>query len=348
MDAHANDAIFSFDNASNYDAETKKFTIGGGWTFTTPIDLSDYMYLIITTVKSGNNGGSGAINIRDNNDHNLGGDSYSWKESGTKGGGMWFDNWNHHNAICIYLPYVEEKGVDIKNIKSLTFGRDIHISNVILTNYASNDFLGTEQYHQYITGDITRSYVKADDLNKFGTICLPYKAISSGAYIYSIESASTDGITLALVDGIMEAGKPYFYQAVNEVGNGAENAKCDVEFFRADWDSDVTEPVANNGLVGTFTETTAPQGTNYMVLSNNKLWTVDSDVTVGANKAYIDLSKVTSSTRGTVFLPFDEATGIKAVSETLNAGKMYDLSGREVAQPAKGIYVVDGKKIVVK
>jgi hypothetical protein len=43
------------------------------------------------------------------------------------------------------------------------------------------------------------------------------------------------------------------------------------------------------------------------------------------------------------------ATGIHAVVEdSKNANVIYDLQGRRIYKPAKGIYVINGKKILIK
>ena len=50
------------------------------------------------------------------------------------------------------------------------------------------------------------------------------------------------------------------------------------------------------------------------------------------------------------FFGFDETTDINTLNverETLN-GEVYDLQGRRVAQPTKGLYIVNGKKVVIK
>jgi len=42
-------------------------------------------------------------------------------------------------------------------------------------------------------------------------------------------------------------------------------------------------------------------------------------------------------------------TGINAVNAAANMdGNIYDLSGRRVMQPTKGLYIIGGKKVVVK
>ena len=49
------------------------------------------------------------------------------------------------------------------------------------------------------------------------------------------------------------------------------------------------------------------------------------------------------------FLPDQVASGIREVqSEGAKNGKWHDLQGRQILQPGKGIYIRDGKKIVIK
>ncbi len=45
---------------------------------------------------------------------------------------------------------------------------------------------------------------------------------------------------------------------------------------------------------------------------------------------------------------FNITTGIQTVTTTMENGAYYDLQGRRVAQPVKGLYIVNGKKVVLK
>ena len=174
------------------------------------------------------------------------------------------------------------------------------------------DYNNTKINGGYCTGDVVREYAAID---KFGTICLPYKASCAGAEIYEIAGKTANGVTLTKVTGLLEAGKPYFYVSSDEIGKDNAGAVRNVNFFRADADTyDAASAGTNNGLIGTFSEITAPIGDDYYVLSNNKLYNVDSSVTVGANKAYVNISVITPSlARGFVDLDFNEPTGIETI-----------------------------------
>ena len=337
----ANDEIFAMSNFSE-----------GKWTLDTPTSLYDWNYLVIGTENTAAND-SHEIKITDNKGKTIRGNDYNGEAVGT-GAGMWLDYWNSQSIIAIDLNQLRlANGLDIFKIVSLEIAGDIKPSVVYLTDYANPKLTNRGRWDLYTTGDVVREYTET---GKFGTICLPYKASYAGAEIYSISGKDASGISLSKVTGLLEAGKPYFYMASDV--NGKDNAGTvrNVNFFRADFDTyDVADPVENNGLIGTFSAITAPQGDNFYVLSGNKLYyTTDATVNVGANKAYIDKNQIVNKGGGEAkaFIDFDEleATGIDAVdtAKTLKGGKFYDLSGREVANPTRGLYIVNGKKVLIK
>ena len=42
------------------------------------------------------------------------------------------------------------------------------------------------------------------------------------------------------------------------------------------------------------------------------------------------------------------ATGIDAIRRETENGKVYDLNGRQVKNPRKGLYIINGRKVIVK
>ena len=68
----------------------------------------------------------------------------------------------------------------------------------------------------------------------------------------------------------------------------------------------------------------------------------------GANKAYLAVPKGVSSARGFAF--DGESTGISTslINSKKANSEVYSLSGQRIAQPTKGLYIVNGKKVVIK
>ena len=68
-----------------------------------------------------------------------------------------------------------------------------------------------------------------------------------------------------------------------------------------------------------------------------------------AGTAYLQVADAETPARGFFALWGGETTGIDAVEESKSiVGHAFNLNGQRVAQPAKGLYIVNGKKVIVK
>ena len=111
------------------------------------------------------------------------------------------------------------------------------------------------------------------------------------------------------------------------------------------------DPVENL-LVGVTTATVKDAGTVFVLMNGSKgigFYKNANDFTVRANSAYLPAEAVGTAGART-FIGFDdETTGIAEVNtQKDNAKRMFDLQGRKVTKAAKGLYIVDGRKVVVK
>lgn len=109
--------------------------------------------------------------------------------------------------------------------------------------------------------------------------------------------------------------------------------------------------VGTNKLHAAVTATPLADGSFY-VLKGGKFLLVtgaadEAARTVPAGKAYLLASEVTAPS---LTLDFGDVTGINTlnVEHGLLNGQFFDLQGRKVAKPAKGLYIVNGKKVVIK
>ena len=89
----------------------------------------------------------------------------------------------------------------------------------------------------------------------------------------------------------------------------------------------------------------------YMLALNGEakaVFTKFTSGTIAAGKAYLAVTKG-SSVRDFSVLFEDDVTGIETINrETMTNYHYFNLAGQHVVQPTKGIYIVNGKKVVVK
>ena len=68
-----------------------------------------------------------------------------------------------------------------------------------------------------------------------------------------------------------------------------------------------------------------------------------------AGTAYLKVADAVAPARGFFALWENETTGINAIAEgNTIEGQAYNLNGQRVAQPTKGLYIVNGKKVIIK
>ena len=87
---------------------------------------------------------------------------------------------------------------------------------------------------------------------------------------------------------------------------------------------------------------------NYKAATGVGFYKLTSGKTLGVGKAYLTYSGAGANG----FFGFGETTSIneelRMKNEEFATAPVYDLQGRRVAQPAKGLYIVNGKKVVIK
>ena len=211
--------------------------------------------------------------------------------------------------------------------------------------------------------------------NEWSTICLPFAMSESqvkaafgddvqlGDFVKYDTTEDGDeniiGISINLADATaIEANHPYTIKVSHDITEFTIEG-VDIE---SDEESAYTE--YNNGqtgkkkvIYGTFEGTLHAGKTlteNQLFLSGNQFWYSSGLTTIKAFRAYFAfmdvLSEVENASSRVVMKWNDEQpTGISEIKhEAQKNSQYYDLSGRRVVRPNKGVYIVDGKKTVIK
>lgn len=172
----------------------------------------------------------------------------------------------------------------------------------------------------------------------YATIAAPVALnIPAGVTAYTVK---VEGEVAKLIElsGVIPAGVP-------AVVKGTEGTTYEFTFAP---DGSTTN---ENDLQGVYVETEIPaetvayvlakgtQGVGFYLLS-------DEDRTLAANKAYLVLPAGTENVKAFI-LNTGDLTGIESVATGAEVEEYYDLQGRRVMKPTKGIYVTkSGKKVI--
>ena len=158
----------------------------------------------------------------------------------------------------------------------------------------------------------------------------------SGLKAYVATSASGDGVTMT-EEGAVPAATPLLLIGTAETPYSVPVA------------ASATAPTTN--LLKAGDGTTVFDGTTYdYILYSDGLFYQIGSGTVATNKAYLHLESNPAGARKLeIILDDDNTTGISVAKRIMdNSQVVYDLQGRRVAQPTKGLYIVNSKTVVVK
>jgi hypothetical protein len=138
----------------------------------------------------------------------------------------------------------------------------------------------------------------------------------------------------------IEANKPYAIKVASDFTAAAISGVTIAE-------ATPTQTVDDWKFVGTYTSGKIPQGSYFF--SNNKLYKAADDTnTINPFRAYFTYTGG-SSAPSITFSVDGETTGIKTIDNSqFTIDNVYNVAGQRVAQPTKGLYIVNGKKVVIK
>ena len=221
------------------------------------------------------------------------------------------------------------------------------------------------EWYPPITG---ADYHRSSEPGKWGTIVLPFVPNSTDDvefYQPTALSAEEGGYLEFEKVETVEAGKPYLFKNVSSQADftltkrvydwsGLVLITGDYEPFSDHFvtEAGAQDPVDGITMKGTFTTQEFTASDDVYFLSDNTFYHfastgADDKLTINPYRAYFQ-----GSAAGVSSFRIREGNGETTIidSRTLEEtdGVMYDLQGRRVAQPATGMYIVNGKKVFVK
>jgi hypothetical protein len=195
------------------------------------------------------------------------------------------------------------------------------------------------------TSIVLKRSIAAD---KWSTIVVPFAmdatqvttTFGSSVKVAELTSGDASNLNFTTVTA-MEANKPY---AIKVASDFTAAAISDVTIAEAT----PTQTVGDWQFIGTYASKAIPQGSYFF--SNNKLYkAADDSNTINPFRAYFTYTG-TSSAPSITFTVDGETTGIADVRSKMEDGRSeyYNLNGQRVDTPAKGVYIVNGRKVIIK
>lgn len=244
----------------------------------------------------------------------------------------------------LVISFQKSSGQATYNAKNISFTA---LDNVVLNE--STDYTPEAKFANVT---LTRS-ITADN---WSTIVLPFDIASSdittifGAGTSVAELSSGDANTLTftttLTDSKMKANQPYAIKVASAFSS-KDISGVDIKVPAS---TPPTQTVGYWNFVGTYSSTSVPTDSYYF--KDNDLWKAGGSGTTNMKpfRAYLTYTGV--GTPAPNFVIDGDVTGIAHISAdgqmNLEEGAIYNLNGQRISQPTKGLYIVNGKKIIMK
>jgi len=217
------------------------------------------------------------------------------------------------------------------------------VTYAAVTLNEAEDYTPAAVAHAKVT--LTRTIIK----DNWSTLCLPFNisaddladALGTDVTLASFNDFADGILTFVSADAVT-ANVPCMIKTTDNVSG--EHVIEGVTIANAD------AYVDHNGVrfQGVYASGKIPSGDYFF--NTNKLYRSTGNSNIKPFRAYF--TGVPDGAR-IAFFDDDETTGISDATRLNDNGKLkndnfFDLQGRRVAQPAKGLYIVNGKKMVVK
>ena len=267
------------------------------------------------------------------------------------------------------------KNIAISDVNSVTYTVDLVETSIEITGASDSRIIldeASETAPEASNGAVDVLVKRTIKANEWSTIVLPFdmtEAQLKAAFgddvqleeFIDYEIDDEDNIIINFEDALpygLLANYPYLIKTSNNITEFTTTAEIDPDpdnaIARYDNGRPVTHP--RYELYGSFTgvyqtNTVVPE--NCLFISGNKFWYSTGNTKMKAFRGYFWLQDVlldVEQAGARISFNFNEATGIRDNNrETITSDRYYDLQGRSVQTPArKGLYINNGKKVVVK
>lgn len=238
---------------------------------------------------------------------------------------------------------------------------DYEKENVITLDEASTSYT---QPTVPTSGSVAVHLKRSFSIGMWNSLCLPFavdaaqvkSVLGDEAQVAEFTGCTENTLLFTSVDAI-EAGKPYLINPKKEATNGYYEFTGITSFAKEP--THVSQTPTGNATqvdyIGYFYKTTAPKAA--YVLRKNEVYHLQSEMPMKGFRAYFQEQGGSAESKVNYWSLDGISTGINEIAGEAQAQKMdvYNLNGQRVASQvttldgiAPGIYLVKGKKVIIK
>lgn len=290
----------------------------GAYVESAPFDLSTLSKVI---VYGGYYGGSSYSKL------NIGDGTNTWKDVEVSG--------NDQTAANTFTDGTALSGIGKLYITSKSGTGESGVSGVRMSKIEIFCMLPSVAYSGYRTSIVETKTVGESEWATW--VATAPVEVPSGVEAYMVKTTSLTSVSLVEVSTI-PANTPVILKNIG------------THTFRVCADADIIDDLSDNKLL--ISDGTSAVGDDIFVLAkrNGKVgfyrWISPSSLTAG--KVYLKIAG--GSAREFIGFGDDETTGIESLTPALSEGEgaIYNLNGQQVKAAKKGLYIVNGKKVIIK
>ena len=228
-----------------------------------------------------------------------------------------------------------------------------------MKDFALVPFQALDESYNYTavaSSNTTVTLTRSITANNWSTICLPFAmtsaqlkaAFGNDIKVAALTSGTENTLTFTSLDLTNDATKttanqPYAIKVTSGFSSATINGVTIVK-------ATPTQTIDNWQFVGTYSLVENLISGNYY-FKDNYLYQATGKQKIKPFRAYFHYTGTEAAAREITFSIDEETTDLSEelrVKSEEFATAIYDLQGRKVAKPTKGLYIVNGKKVVIK
>ena len=250
---------------------------------------------------------------------------------------------------CNSLKDVYCYAVNVPSAKSYTFGYDMGNVTLHVPAASLEAYKATEPWSEF--GNIVA--IEGSDVDE---ITIKDSGKTTWCSEYDLDFTDVEGVKAYTATGYDNKSKTIWLTRVSSVPAGTgilvkgdpgkyqiprvESQSVYANFFKGNLGSEITISETDGDM------------TNYY-LSKGQFVKVNKSATIGKNKAYLQLPTFVFAGTRSIGMCFDDEDGTTGIDEVIKYAPQsddtfYNLQGQRVDNPGKGLYIKNGKKVIIR